>query len=234
MTTAEAIGRRHPIGSPTAPRQIAKEALDAKGGSNIVTGVDVVTEVPKMLVGQSGFLKWLDRVSVGKYADKIAEVVTSPDALEKFSEINKISPRGEAAWRVFSQFVTGAPDIVPEAEAAETFPQTGGMTFQDADGATQTMNADAPPAAPTRWQDTPEADEVRQQLQQKKITPQQGYQALAEIKGGFLDAQEPMDLRKTPEFAKISAALQAGQLSPEAAKNMLQDVDRKYNAQATV
>lgn len=103
MEVFQAMGRTAGAGagSQTMPRQEGAKLLRDEAGSSIPSKVAKVIDVPGWGRRAS---EWLDEVRIGDHAEKLAKIMTSPDAMKKLKELKQLSPRSQ-------RFIAGASSL---------------------------------------------------------------------------------------------------------------------------
>lgn len=90
MDVLEATGRAARTGSDTAWNQEAMREIRRQSGgvtSNIVA--------PHQIPGR--LRDWYEQVKLGKYSEKLADIITSPDGVKKLKALRQVSPRSARA-----------------------------------------------------------------------------------------------------------------------------------------
>lgn len=93
MDVFEAMGRVRGFGgSPTMPLQEAAGQLrrEAEGA------------IPKLLAPRNTVINWLTEARMGKHAERMAEVMTSPDGLRRLKQLKQMSPNDQRFIAGFS------------------------------------------------------------------------------------------------------------------------------------
>lgn len=107
MDVLEAMGRTYGVGggSQTMPRQEAAKVLRD----------EAVGTITKAITPVSSLKTWLQEVTVGRHAEKMAEIMTSPDGIQKLKELVKMSPTSE-------KFISGASSLFSISSRPESRP----------------------------------------------------------------------------------------------------------------
>ncbi len=101
MNVLEAAGKAMPEGSPTATDLTAMQGMKDKAGGVVKAVINTDVTKPLGAIGD-----WIENKSVAKQAEKIATIITSPDAISKMKELRKLSPTSEKARVIVSQLLT--------------------------------------------------------------------------------------------------------------------------------
>lgn len=116
MEVFEAMGRTRGAGagSQTMPRQEAAKLLREESGAGVMGRVAQLGS-PQNVGAKVG--EWLQEVRVGNHAEKLAEIMTSPDGMRKLKELRKLSPNDQ-------RFLAGASalfgiELKPSDKAAD-------------------------------------------------------------------------------------------------------------------
>ena len=88
--------------------ETVEKAVTLRGMSREATGLAgmaaAVADTPgRMLQGELG--QWIREVRLGNHAEKVAEIITSPQSMEKLRQLKKLSPRD-------ARFIAGMNQLV--------------------------------------------------------------------------------------------------------------------------
>lgn len=97
MDVFEAMGRVSGAGgSPTMPLQVAKEQLTREAAGPMAKTVEFAIAPMKSI------REWLSEARLGKHAEEMARVMTSPDGLSQLKQLRQMSPNDKRAIAAFS------------------------------------------------------------------------------------------------------------------------------------
>jgi hypothetical protein len=120
-----AIGRtaQAGTGSQTAGRLVALKELERQSGAGAIGQVAGLAS--PQTIGQR-ILQWQAEVRLGHHAEKLAEIMTSPDGQKRLRELSKLSPGSE-------QFITKAGAVFGIAVSPDAKPKRRRSTDQEKD-----------------------------------------------------------------------------------------------------
>lgn len=113
MEVLEATGRAMKTGSDTAWNQEAMKEMRRISG-----GVSRNLVAPHQIPGR--LRDWWEQVKLGNYSEKLAQVITSPDGMNKLKELRQVSPRGARAAVITANALGLLTEEVLESETGET------------------------------------------------------------------------------------------------------------------
>lgn len=90
MNVLEAQGRRRPVGSPTAFNEQELRALSG-GGGVLARGGSFVSSTGGALA------QWLDDFRLGRNSQRMAELLTEPDSVDKLRQLARLDPKSRKA-----------------------------------------------------------------------------------------------------------------------------------------
>lgn len=102
-------------GSQTMPRQEAAAMLRRESGAGVIG--QAAGALSPQAIGQR-VANWISEVRMGNHAEKVAQVLTSPDGIKRLKELRQLSPRDQKAIAAMSNLfgISLAPEAVSPQE----------------------------------------------------------------------------------------------------------------------
>jgi len=93
LDVMEATGRGLRGNSETVEKGVSRANMGREATGLLGTAAAVVDSPGKAFHGQLG--EWLREVQLGNHAEKVAEIITSPDGMRKLAQLRKLSPNDQ-------------------------------------------------------------------------------------------------------------------------------------------
>lgn len=104
MEVLDATGRVTQGGSRTHFSKEGTDLMRREAGSLIGKGLRAMN--PRNLVDWTGMANTLDEIKFGKHSEKLAEIITSSDAMKQLKQLRALTPNSVKAMTIASQLLT--------------------------------------------------------------------------------------------------------------------------------